>query len=127
MWPVSGQPDPLCAFEKYRDFPSTPDDCQEGTGFGAIRDRGCVSRIDFVRYALVEGLREADRIGVNPYKFDFIGSTDAHDGTMGDVDDHAVEGRTVVGSRSCPRSTTRSKRSSYSGSRVPNQRSHQRK
>jgi hypothetical protein len=29
-----------------------------------------------VRYALVEGLREAERIGVNPYVFGFIGSTD---------------------------------------------------
>ena len=32
---------------------------------GAQRARGCVSRLDYVRYALVEGLREAERIGVD--------------------------------------------------------------
>jgi hypothetical protein len=47
--------------------------------------RGCVSRLDYVRYALVEGLREAERIGVNPYTFGLIGSTDTHAATPGAV------------------------------------------
>ena len=93
MWQVTGETDPLCRFEKYRDWPDPPEDCREATGFGALLGKGCVSRLDFVRYALIEGLREADRIGVNPYKFGFIGSTDAHDGTMGDVDEWVHDGR----------------------------------
>lgn len=39
-----------------------------------------VSRGDYVRPALKEGLALGQKIGVNPYKFGFIGSTDAHSG-----------------------------------------------
>ena len=42
-----------------------------------------MSRLDYGRYALVEGLKEQQRIGVNPYQFGFIGSTDTHNGTPG--------------------------------------------
>ncbi|UCE87574.1 MAG: DUF3604 domain-containing protein, partial [Deltaproteobacteria bacterium] len=77
LYGVVGGPDELCDFEKIRDLPGRPlEDCKEGTGSGAQRARGCVSRLDYVRYALIEGLREAERIGVNPYAFGFIGSTD---------------------------------------------------
>jgi len=93
MWQVAGGEDELCGFEKYRNWPEPPEDCREGTGFGALMGKGCVSRLDFVRYALIEGLREASRIGVNPYKFGFIGSTDAHDGSMGDVDEEVHDGK----------------------------------
>lgn len=86
MYGVVGGPDELCDFEKLRDLPGEPlEDCGEGTGAGAQRARGCVSRLDYARYALVEGLREAERIGVNPYQFGFIGSTDTHLGTPGAV------------------------------------------
>ena len=44
-----------------------------------------MTRTDFVRYALLEGLREEDRIGVNPYAFGFIGSTDNHMSVPGAV------------------------------------------
>jgi hypothetical protein len=37
-------------------------------------------RGDFVRPALLTGLELADRIGVNPYQFGVIGSTDSHTG-----------------------------------------------
>jgi hypothetical protein len=84
MYDVVGGPDELCDFEKIRDLPGVPlEDCEEGTGSGAQRARGCVSRLDYVRYALIEGLREAERIGVNPYGFGFIGSTDTHLGNPG--------------------------------------------
>ena len=46
---------------------------------------GCVSRLDYVRYALIEGLREGERIGVNPYRIGFIGSTDNHSAAPGSV------------------------------------------
>jgi hypothetical protein len=39
-----------------------------------------VSRGDYVRPALKEGLALGQKIGVNPYKFGFIGSSDAHSG-----------------------------------------------
>ena len=36
--------------------------------------RGCVDRNDFVRYALIAGLEEEERIGVNPFRFGFAAS-----------------------------------------------------
>lgn len=86
---VAGDPDELCRFEKIRD-PSAPDDCGDATGSGAMRGNGCVSRLDYVRYALIEGLREEARIGVNPYRFGLIGSTDGHRGAPGDVSERAA-------------------------------------
>ncbi|MFT5610831.1 MAG: hypothetical protein ACI9LU_001329 [Polaribacter sp.] len=38
------------------------------------------SKADYVRPALLTGLSIEQRVGVNPYKFGFIGSTDAHTG-----------------------------------------------
>jgi hypothetical protein len=82
---VAGGPDELCEFEKIRDL-AAPETCAEGaTGSGAMRGNGCVSRLDYARYALVEGLREKSRIGVNPHRFGLIGSTDGHRGAPGDV------------------------------------------
>ncbi|MCH2172705.1 DUF3604 domain-containing protein [Myxococcota bacterium] len=92
MWDVAGGTDELCNFEKYRGWPDSPEDCQDGSGGGALLGQGCISRLDFVRYALIEGLRESRRIGANPFKFGFIGSTDAHDGTAGDTDEWVHDG-----------------------------------
>ncbi len=83
MWNVLGS-DELCSFEKYRDGHDAPD-CKDGKGWGALAREGCVSRRDYVRYALVEGLMEEERIGVNPYAFGMIAATDVHDGTPGAV------------------------------------------
>jgi len=94
LYGVVGGPDELCDFEKIRDLPGRPlEDCEEGTGSGAQRGRGCVSRLDYARYALVEGLREAERIGVNPYRFGFIGSTDGHLGNAGAVSETEFVGK----------------------------------
>jgi hypothetical protein len=94
MYGVLGGPDELCDFEKIRDFPGVPlEDCEESTGSGAQRGRGCVSRLDYARYALIEGLREAERIGVNPYTFGFIGSTDTHLGNPGGVAEREFVGK----------------------------------
>jgi hypothetical protein len=93
MYGVAGGPDELCDFEKIRDMPGGPlEDCREGTGEGAQRGRGCVSRLDYARYALVEGLREAERIGVNPYQVGFIGSTDTHLANPGAVSEEEFVG-----------------------------------
>jgi hypothetical protein len=83
MWKVMGA-DEDCNFEKYRALHNAPD-CKDGKGWGALAGKGCESRLDFARYALIEGLHEADRIGVNPYAFGQIGSTDIHTGTPGAV------------------------------------------
>ncbi len=88
MWNVLGS-DELCDFEKLRVNPDPPD-CRDGTGAGALAEEGCVSRLDYARYALIEGLREADRIGVNPYAFGLIAATDIHTGMPGPVEEHAA-------------------------------------
>jgi hypothetical protein len=89
MWKVLGS-DEDCGFEKYRDLNDVVD-CHSETGWGALAGEGCRSRLDFARYALIEGLREADRIGVNPYAFGMIGSTDIHTGTPGATTETALE------------------------------------
>jgi hypothetical protein len=91
MYGIVGAPDELCDFEKVRDLGGQEfEDCEEGAGYGAQRARGCTSRTDFVRYALLEGLREQERIGVNPYPFGFIGSTDNHMATSGGVSEYGI-------------------------------------
>ncbi len=91
MYGVVGAPDELCGFEKIRDMGGQEfEDCEEGAGSGAQAARGCSSRTDFVRYALLEGLREKARIGVNPYAFGMIGSTDNNMATPGSVSEYGV-------------------------------------
>ncbi|MBY0400049.1 DUF3604 domain-containing protein, partial [Myxococcota bacterium] len=90
MWNVIGVSDELCHFEQWRgpEF----EDCEAGTGKGALFDQGCVSRSDFVRYALVEGFREQRRLGVNPFKLGIIAATDSHNATPGDVEEYSYTG-----------------------------------
>jgi hypothetical protein len=85
-----GAPDELCEFEKLRrgDF----EDCGDGTGTLGMVNGGCVSRLDFVRGILNEGLREEQRIGVNPYKLGLMASTDTHNGTPGAVEEDRFVG-----------------------------------
>ena len=45
-----------------------------------------------VRDGLKEGLRQADRLGVNPFKYGFVGSTDTHTGTPGDTEEYDWSG-----------------------------------
>lgn len=92
MWQVFGE-DELCDFEKLRGVgPAAPQDCQDDYGTGAIRGVGCQSRLDFARYALIEGMVEEQRIGVNPYRFGFVGSTDSHNASPGDVEEDSYDG-----------------------------------
>ncbi|MBJ22609.1 MAG: hypothetical protein CL933_24635 [Deltaproteobacteria bacterium] len=85
MWKVLGA-DEDCDFEKFRQLHEV-EDCQDGMGWGALGGKGCRSRLDFARYALIEGMREADRIGVNPYGFGMIAATDIHAGTPGPTEE----------------------------------------
>ena len=78
-----GEPDEACDFEK---SPRDPfEDCGDGTGNGGVSRLGCYSMRDFVRGALLTGLRESERIGVNPFRLGIIASTDTHNGTPGAV------------------------------------------
>ncbi|MAG31217.1 MAG: hypothetical protein CL908_10065 [Deltaproteobacteria bacterium] len=93
LWGVLGAEDELCTFEKLRDHGADrPDDCEGKIGSGALRGKGCQSRVDFARYALVEGLREEERIGINPFQFGLIGSTDTHNASPGDVEEYSFMG-----------------------------------
>ena len=93
MWKVVGESDPFCDFEKYRDWMGAKhEDCRDGEGSGGLRNEGCISRLDYTRYALGAGLAEEVRIGVNPHKFGVIGSTDRHDGSAADVEEWVQDG-----------------------------------
>jgi hypothetical protein len=62
---IVGAPDEQCDFEKW--VRPGPPDCGDGTGSLGSANFGCYSRRDFLRGILFEGLKEAERIGVNPY------------------------------------------------------------
>jgi len=42
-------------------------------------------KTDFVRWAVIKGLAYQRKLGANPYKLGFVGGTDSHNGTPGDV------------------------------------------
>ncbi len=78
---ILGQGDELCAFEKLQRPPI--DDCGTQTGSGAMIGMGCTSRWDYLRGILLEGLKEEQELGVNPYRLGVIGGTDTHLGAPG--------------------------------------------
>ena len=86
-----GETDPMCEFEKARppDDEVCPDD---EPGLGGMRLWGCVHKLDFLRNVLKFGLLEEQRIGVNPYRLGFVGSTDTHNGTPGMVEPYDFQG-----------------------------------
>ncbi|MBI5490242.1 MAG: DUF3604 domain-containing protein [Deltaproteobacteria bacterium] len=80
---VLGLPDPVCDFEQIRLPPF--EDCGDGVGSGGVILRGCVSALDFARNVLKAGMQEEERLGINPYRLGFLGATDTHNGTPGNV------------------------------------------
>ncbi len=91
---VLGDDDPLCNFEKMRR--GTLQDCGEETGAGAMIGIGCLSRRDFTRYALIDGLKQEASLGVNPFKLGMIGGTDTHNGTPGMVSETKFPGHVGI-------------------------------
>ena len=87
---VVGAPDEQCAFEKRRSAPFQ--DCGDGVGALGAVNFGCVSKRDYARGVLLSGLQEHDRIGANPYRLGFIGSTDTHSGTPGFTNEQTFVG-----------------------------------
>jgi hypothetical protein len=104
---VLGGVDELCDFEKFETlaFESTvgkDEDvgtCYDGPMADWVPHLGpnCLDRNSYVRYALIEGLREQQRIGVNPYKFGLSASTDTHNGIPGAVDERSFPGHLGLG------------------------------
>ncbi len=95
---VSGIDDPLASEDELCDFESVyeqycdetgGDDgcvrrCEVGGG-GGFAGLGCVSARDMARGAMKLGLQELLRTGENPFAFGFVGSTDTHNATGGNV------------------------------------------
>jgi hypothetical protein len=86
---ILGTDDELCDFEKMdRLVPEQLGDvCSEGRLADSIPHLGpsCLSHKSYARYALIEGLKEEKRIGVNPFKFGLMASTDTHNAMGGGV------------------------------------------
>ncbi len=86
---ILGSTDEACDFEKLRlEF----EDCGDGTGVQGMVNRGCISRRDYLRGALLAGMAEEARIGVNPFPLGVMASTDTHNGTPGQVSERDYVG-----------------------------------
>ncbi len=83
-------PDELCRFElmPYNNLGSAT----LGTGSNTLLPR------DFVRDALGEGLRLQAALGINPFAYGFVASTDTHLGTPGAVEESGFQGHGGAGS-----------------------------
>lgn len=98
---VLGAEDELCNFEKFVDMTTeirfgevVTDVCSDGALADITPHMGpdCLSRLSYVRDVLTEGLKEEERIGVNPYKFGISASTDTHNALAGGVDEKTWPG-----------------------------------
>jgi hypothetical protein len=99
---VLGSVDEFCDFEKFENFAfrsTVGEDEEVGQCYGGpfadmVPHLGpnCLDRKSYVRYALVEGLREQQRIGVNPFKFGISASTDTHNAIGGGVEESSFPG-----------------------------------
>lgn len=74
----AGAADELC------DFEILPYNNLTGDRFNGF-NTGPPMEQDFVREAMKEGLRQQQVLGVNPFKYGFIGSSDTHIGSPGNV------------------------------------------
>lgn len=97
---VLGGVDELCGFEKFENLAfetvagGDVDECYDGYFTDYVPHKGpdCLARTSYVRYALIEGLKEEERIGVNPFKFGLMASTDTHNAIGGGVDEKSFPG-----------------------------------
>jgi hypothetical protein len=87
--PSAGTPDELCAFEKL------PYDAFSGKYLSFLADPPAPS--NFVRGALLEGLAQEARVGVNPFRYGIVASTDTHLGAAGAVDERGYPGHGGAG------------------------------
>ncbi len=103
---VEAPADELCGFEKFEDFAmdlepgeTPPGPCSDGWLGDVAPHLGpdCVSPASYVRYALAAGLGEAQRLGVNPFRFGLTASTDTHNGLAGGVRERDFPGHLGLG------------------------------
>ena len=103
---VLGAVDELCSFEKFEnlaferfDENSDVGSCYEGVGSDWLFRPGpsCLSKLNYVRYALTEGLKERQRLGINPYQFGLSAATDTHNALAGGVQERAFAGHLGLG------------------------------
>lgn len=102
---ILGTPDELCNFEQIKRLGERQDMfggstvvrlCEDGEiGRRGFTIAGCVSRNDFFRSVLLTGLQDEAAIGVNPYKFGVIASTDTHIAIAGAADEAGYPGHLV--------------------------------
>ncbi len=86
----AGSLDELCGFEVL------PYNNLTGKRFGGL-NTGPPKEQDFLREALKEGLRLEGTLGVNPFKYGFIGSTDTHLSTPGNASEERFPGHAGAG------------------------------
>ncbi len=96
MYGVGGAPDEFCDFEKIHPPKAEVEDCMDESGDKGLALTGCVSRRNFARYNLTEGLKEKERLGVNPFEFGIIAATDTHSSDGGNVDEQDVSSGLVM-------------------------------
>ena len=97
--------DEQCGFEPFVDmvfdqsWPEGVDSCPEGAVADWMPHWGpdCLSPLSYVRYALIEGLRQERELGVNPFKFGLMASTDTHNATAGGVSERDYQGHLGYG------------------------------
>ena len=82
--------DELCLFEVL------PYNNLTGDRFGGL-NTGPPKEQDFLRQALKEGLLQEQKLGVNPFKYGFVGSTDTHLGTPGNANESGYPGHAGAG------------------------------
>lgn len=75
--PGIGTTDERCGFETLNRL----------TLFSLTTPNGAFSPLSYTRTGLLEGLNQRRLLGVNPFQLGFIGSTDTHNGTAGDVNE----------------------------------------
>jgi len=92
-----GTNDEMCRFEKLDLRPACAQ-ATTGTRDCAVacdasgRPEGCVWPRNYVRNALKTGLQIEQSLGVNPFMFGVVGSTDTHNGTPGGTDETNYQG-----------------------------------
>jgi Protein of unknown function (DUF3604) len=80
----AGTADELCTFEQQRPAHQGPDEGPPPIERYPLRN--------MVRNALKDGLVLEQRLGVNPFRLGFVGSSDTHNGTGGGVDEGTWDG-----------------------------------
>ena len=87
---VNGSTDELCGFEKNNRLQLFNPVSNPNQSFPSL---------NYVRNALREGLVQEQLLGVNPFQFGLLGSTDDHKSTPGDVDEPDFGARGHIGNR----------------------------